>query len=132
MNTENLRLWYEKDEQGQRTGKTIAVIREGNIAFVGISKCNNDCDQFNKKIGRTIAIGRAKHIKDVVNNKKKPRVAELYYDLNVGASIDEIKKFYLIEFKHGFAFNIYDSDINLPEWLYKDVKKIKSNKGTEK
>jgi hypothetical protein len=39
-------------------GTTIGLIVKGNEAFVGISKCHEG-DQFNKEIGRNIALGRA-------------------------------------------------------------------------
>ena len=55
------KVWFEKDKEGKRTGKTIAVLFDGDQRFIGISHCSKK-DQFSKKIGKTIAIGRAQHV----------------------------------------------------------------------
>lgn len=41
-----------------RTGATVAILVSGEKAFVGYSLCH-DNDQFDRKKGRNIAIGRA-------------------------------------------------------------------------
>jgi hypothetical protein len=40
------------------TGATVAIVVKDNIAYVGYSLCH-DADQFDRKKGRNIAIGRA-------------------------------------------------------------------------
>lgn len=42
-------------------GATIAVLHKGDHRYVGISACSSK-DQFNRRIGRKIALGRALHL----------------------------------------------------------------------
>src|SRR4030042_1231034 len=104
--TDNLRLkiWFEKYEN-VRTGKTIAVIWDGNIRYVGLSSCH-ERDQFCKKIGKIIAINRAKHIRDIALDLKRPR-SDIGYNklVNIGITDVEIKDKYLEEYKNGYYFN---------------------------
>jgi len=44
-----------------KTGATVAILVSGEKAFVGYSLCH-DNDQFDRKKGRNIAIGRAQHL----------------------------------------------------------------------
>ena len=58
----DLRLWHEKGKDGKAaTGRTIAIIRHPNYIAVGISRCSKN-DQFQKRIGRNIASGRAQKV----------------------------------------------------------------------
>jgi len=82
------KVWYEK-VNGIRTGRTIAVLFEKNKRHVGFSYCSEQ-DQFCKKIGRRIALGRAKSV--------------MY-----GKNID-----------HGFSFFPDAKPYSIPEWLYKE------------
>lgn len=67
------RLYYEKDQDGERTGKTIAVVKQGDIVGLGISLCHPEHDSFNKKLGRKIALGRANHALKVALGEKPGR-----------------------------------------------------------
>jgi len=49
---------YPKQINGKRTGNTICVLIVDGRIFVGEAVCSHK-DQFSKKIGRTIAKGRA-------------------------------------------------------------------------
>ena len=48
------------------------MVVDGLKVYVGSSKCH-DNDQFNRKLGRAIALGRAMHAYNVLNNGKNPR-----------------------------------------------------------
>jgi len=66
-------LYHEKQHE-MYTGRTFAVIHEGNMRFIGISICAiNQGDQFSRKRGRLIATGRAKHAYDEFHGKKEMR-----------------------------------------------------------
>ena len=58
-------VWYERDANDVRTGRTIAVIYDGSLRHVGVATCcletkgKRTADQFSKKLGRKIALGRA-------------------------------------------------------------------------
>lgn len=54
-----VRIFYTDDK------KTIVVLHRGDIRFVGISLCGRK-DQFARKVGRSIAIGRALKAAEIV------------------------------------------------------------------
>lgn len=55
---DKVKLKHIIEKKNRRNGKTIAVIHDGDMRYVGISECGkNDC--FSKKTGRRIALGRA-------------------------------------------------------------------------
>lgn len=73
-------LFHEKEvnEKGQR--RTIAAVVTNNTMSIGISICGPR-DNFNKKLGRVIATGRAnkKPFKLIsINNNDNPR--DLFFD----------------------------------------------------
>lgn len=70
------RIWHERDFDGQFTGRTIAVIWDGDLRYVGISHCSRQ-DQFSRKRGRQIAIGRAR----VMMDKNDPRSSRMSGEL---------------------------------------------------
>ena len=51
------------------TGLTFAVIANGDILYIGVSKCSKK-DNFDKKIARKIAIGRAEACMQVENENR--------------------------------------------------------------
>lgn len=51
---------YPRDNDGNPTGHTIAVILRDGMIFHGISLCGEK-DQFSYKKGRSIALNRAEH-----------------------------------------------------------------------
>lgn len=53
------KIWYERDRFERYTGRTFAIMWNGDMRHVGVSVCN-ESDQFNRKRGRQIAIGRAR------------------------------------------------------------------------
>jgi hypothetical protein len=58
---EDIRIWYEKKSKGspKRTGRTVVVIKDQDYIAVGLSRCSKH-DPFCRKIGRSIALGRAR------------------------------------------------------------------------
>ena len=98
-------VWYEK-EADVRTGRTIAVIWDGDWRYVGISECGKR-DQFKKKMGRIIALGRARHIKKVYDREIHDRGNE--------------------SLRNMFGFEVpYDLDrlvLEIPEWMYIERRK---------
>jgi hypothetical protein len=52
------------------TGRTIAIVWDGEKRHVGFSHCHAN-DQFNRKMGRKIAIQRAFFSKDIVTTDRK-------------------------------------------------------------
>lgn len=67
------RIWHERREDGAYTGRTYAVIWDGDKRHVGIAQCAED-DQFSRKRGRQIAVGRA-------NAMLRGRAGQLRYSL---------------------------------------------------
>lgn len=53
-----IKIWFEKNKDKVRTGRTIVVIHKDDKRHIGISLCNNK-DQFNRKVGKIKAMGRA-------------------------------------------------------------------------
>jgi hypothetical protein len=66
-----VQLRYEKPT-ATTGGRAIAVLKKGSNCFVGISKCHSE-DQFDRKKGRTIALGRALLAYDIYNGYALPR-----------------------------------------------------------
>jgi len=103
-------VWHErKDEivKGQMpyTGRTFAVIREGDRCFVGLSECS-DRDFFSRKIGYITATNRAKHARDTYHGIKQPR----------GDEHKQHRREYL-----SFSFPVAKPDEALcpiPPWMY--------------
>ena len=58
---EKVVYWFEKDQVGKRTGRTICVIWDQDNRYVGIARCSKR-DQFCEKLGRVISYGRAKKV----------------------------------------------------------------------
>lgn len=56
---ETIRIWHERDSNGNHTGRTIAIIWKGDHRFVGVSECSEK-DQFCKATGRYLALSRAR------------------------------------------------------------------------
>src|SRR5271157_442303 len=72
-----VRLWYQRkiasnSIETEFSGVTVAVIWDGNDRYMGVSECS-DNDQFSRKKGRTIAIGRAQHIRNPRGRKVDSR-----------------------------------------------------------
>ena len=78
------RVYYERDENNQKTGITVAVITEGEERFIGISRCSQR-DNFIKRIGRAAAMGRAKHLQDLKQGNKQRQLSENYFGLHLEA-----------------------------------------------
>ncbi len=56
-----VRVWHDRDftgNKGRRRGRTVTCIWDGNLRHVGIAECSKK-DQFEKKMGREISMGRA-------------------------------------------------------------------------
>jgi hypothetical protein len=58
MNRTDHYFVYLYDKRGNRTGHTVCLLLRDGKMFHGESLCA-DTDQFNKKVGRTIALNRA-------------------------------------------------------------------------
>jgi len=54
-------VWHEKLDNIY-TGRTFAVIQDGDMRYIGISVCSFRGDQFSRKMGYQIATGRARHM----------------------------------------------------------------------
>lgn len=61
---------YPKDKKGKKLGNTIAILVKDDMIFVGEAVCSPE-DQFNKRIGRELALARVveKYRKWAINNK---------------------------------------------------------------
>ena len=62
---------HEKGEDGKGGRSEAILVKDGNV-FGGVSLCHGE-DQFNKSLGRQVAIGRALHAMDVFQGKKPAR-----------------------------------------------------------
>lgn len=49
---------YPKDKKGKKIGNTVAILVKDDMIFIGEAVCSPE-DQFNKKIGRELALSRA-------------------------------------------------------------------------
>jgi hypothetical protein len=96
-----VKLWYEKIN-GKLTKKTIAVLWEEDMRFIGFSKCHPD-EQFNKKRGSQIAIGRAE------------KALELYKKAIKKNSVDY--GYFVIKNNQVIESNLENLS-EIPDWLY--------------
>lgn len=62
MNLQELRNTFDKvvlkHHKDSANPRTVAAIVDGNFVFIGVAKCF-ETDQFNRRLGREIAVGRA-------------------------------------------------------------------------
>ena len=67
MEQTKVRIWHEKEytlnKQGHRVRRSVAVLWKGDARYVGISACS-DKDNFDRKRGREIAVGRAQKLSE--------------------------------------------------------------------
>lgn len=52
-------IHYCKDARGSYDGVTVVSLHKGSSIYLGFSYCHSLKDSFNKRLGRTIALGRA-------------------------------------------------------------------------
>ena len=69
-NFDKIRTYHEKDENDNRTGRSITVLWEGLKRYVGISRCSSK-DNFSKKVGRSISLERAVSARNILTNGGK-------------------------------------------------------------
>lgn len=105
MSMDEVKVWYEKRDE-KRTGRTIAVLWDGEERFVGISECSKN-DHFQKKRGRLIAIKRAERFYKVIKLGAKRREGEEKHGFRhcFGFEREEEKKY----FEQG--------DVVIPGWM---------------
>ena len=65
-------VYHEKVDDSY-TGRTFAVIHSGDIRHIGISVCSFRGDNFSRKLGHAIAMGRAHHMFSEYNSIKTVR-----------------------------------------------------------
>lgn len=100
-NADKVMVWHNnKPDSGDRC--TIAVIWKGEQRYVGVAAVS-ERDVFNRKKGREIAIGRAKHLFEVESGVRGTRPSDQANKL--------MQKFLLSDAK----------DIQIPEFLWKEM-----------
>lgn len=65
---------HQKIEDG--SARTLCLLVQENMVFVGVAKFSNRTFSFSKKKGRAIAQGRAELANDVFSGKTLPRVSK--------------------------------------------------------
>ena len=73
----NIRVYYDRmvfdgpdgKKVRQLTGITVVSIFDGDKVHIGVSRCSED-DNINKRLGRSIALGRAQNQQDVYYGRK--------------------------------------------------------------
>lgn len=108
-NKEILRVWHERTNDGRRTGKTIAIIWEGDRRFVGVNHFPSSV-QFSKYMGWTIAVGRARVAQVGYRDRKWPTMFEF--------SAQAMEKSYKDKTRSEQKIQHFLNTI--PEHLYKD------------
>lgn len=102
---DKLMVWHNNDRsKGDRC--TLAVIWKGEQRFVGIAAVS-ERDVFNRKKGREIAIGRAKHLFEVESGKRASRESDKGNKL-----------------MQKFLVNQIPEKLQLPEFLFREVPRI--------
>jgi hypothetical protein len=74
-NKEVLRVWHERTNDGRRTGKTVAMIWDGDHRYVGVNHFP-DIRLFTKYMGWMIAVGRARTVAQGIRERKWPVMFE--------------------------------------------------------
>ena len=105
---------YQLQESGMvpltKGGKTIVtLIRDGNVVGRGEATCRND-ENFNKKLGRTIAIGRAlqnETIKDATEGNNLPDKTSFGSYVPLGQCVD--RGIYTLKAKN-ISLGVYNAE----------------------
>ena len=136
-------VWHERDERGDLTGRTLAVIWLNDERFVGISKCRLDLDMFSKKKGYFIATEKAKAtLEESLGRREKRnsrwRAEPLRFRFNISESLDWDKFTKYVEKKTEFTdykdkkrkVTIFKEKRarSLPEWMYREKKEKKDER----
>lgn len=80
---QKIRIWHARDVENKLFG-TFAVIWDGEKRYLGIALCSEK-DQFSRKKGRLIAMGRARFIKNMPEHRRQ---SDLMYRFTTKNLID--------------------------------------------
>jgi len=88
---DDVRLWYPTDNRGAKTGNVVAVLHKGDKRYFGLSLLH-PLDNFNRKKGRAIALGRALSAWDVDENNAFPRLKQMQLGTSRTLTTIQLKK----------------------------------------
>lgn len=109
-NFDRYRIWYEKTDNQNLTGNTIAVLEKNGKRYVGVSRLHND-DQFDRRRGRQIALGRAlAAYRSTIH--KTPRDQRLSFVLS-----NKVSEPINLKFEYMRGKNIFTQKVTIPEWV---------------
>jgi hypothetical protein len=81
------KIFHDHKNEEKRRKRTICVIHDNGVAYVGIATCSSE-DQYVKKIGRMIAEQRANSIYEARNSEIKDLISTDYqFSVNNGSEI---------------------------------------------
>ncbi len=83
---DRVKLFHSKEQ-----ARSIAVFIKGDVAYVGVAKCATG-DDFSKRRGRQIALGRAMFAYNVATGKEQERVTKRSEVLSFSREVDITKE----------------------------------------
>jgi hypothetical protein len=112
--------YHEKENGLGGSLGTITVLWKGEDRYVGWSRCHDKMDQFNRKIGRKIALGRALHALKEDND-----LVAIRRFGNRESHVDCYKKLDLSDPRIQVGSDCGVSLYIVPEFMYRQIKKVK-------
>lgn len=115
-------MTYHEDDLGGSRG-TITVLWVGDDRYAGWSRCHSDMDQFNRKLGRKIALGRALH----ALKEDKALIPVRRFDEDKECFENCYQKIDVSEPSIEVCFSEYEDTVmyRLPDFMYRQVKRVK-------